>query len=335
MKYMNCLELTKQINAINNQIIRFDDLVSVRKTNEAISIKNEIEGLFGAELAEFTDTFYKHPNQDNYEKLVQRLVDKQSEGKPFTKKELTFIFDVDGLIYRSSLFIDGKIYSIREQRNLEEDTAMIFGCKPEEIAWGEGQIDKDTKTYIGPLFPDIFTKYGYIENISTSFPGRRVRRTKVNIGEKTVSELKHELINKVIKNKYDIDLIQKMNFNIQQTDVAQELETIFIEVKDMGLPVRPTFEQVYARAEELGLELCPAEVGPQLRLQDKYQPETDHYLIAMKQITREDGEPGIFRLEHSHTGLRLYYGWAEPTNQCGALDTFVFCLRSNTVSISK
>jgi hypothetical protein len=37
-------------------------------------------------------------------------------------------------------------------------------------------------------------------------------------------------------------------------------------VADLGLPNHATTKEIYNRAGELGLELCPAEVGPYLRL---------------------------------------------------------------------
>lgn len=62
---------------------------------------------------------------------------------------------------------------------------------------------------------------------------------------------------------------------------------------------------VYARAELLGFALCPAEVGPQLRLQYLDQPLGEALHIAMRPIARYTGEPTTFALINGGAGLLL------------------------------
>ena len=59
----------------------------------------------------------------------------------------------------------------------------------------------------------------------------------------------------------------------------------------------------YACALELGLELCPAEVGPVLRLAYKDQPLSRWLIIAMNVITVSVGGLSVFRVEHDDRGL--------------------------------
>lgn len=69
----------------------------------------------------------------------------------------------------------------------------------------------------------------------------------------------------------------------QFTVATQETEVVLVAVSvaKLGFKRGATREDIYKRAQELGLELCSAEVGPQLRLQYKDQPECEWLYIAM------------------------------------------------------
>jgi hypothetical protein len=95
----------------------------------------------------------------------------------------------------------------------------------------------------------------------------------------------------------------------------------------LGLPDKSTTDQIYQRAEELGLELCPAEVGPHLRLQYQDQPMSEFLHIGMKQITDSHGDPDVFRLYRDEGGRWLSGGWARPSGHWDRDSKFVFRLR--------
>jgi hypothetical protein len=62
---------------------------------------------------------------------------------------------------------------------------------------------------------------------------------------------------------------------------------------------------VYKRAKQVGLELCPAEVGPQLRLHYRNQPVGEALNIAMEPIATYSGDPTILALVNFGSGLAL------------------------------
>jgi len=72
------------------------------------------------------------------------------------------------------------------------------------------------------------------------------------------------------------------------------LELVVMSVKELGFPDGARYEQICAVAETFGLELCPAEVGPYLRLQYKDQPEGEWLVIAMEAIKDSGGSLGVF-----------------------------------------
>ena len=74
------------------------------------------------------------------------------------------------------------------------------------------------------------------------------------------------------------------------------------------------------------LELCPAEVGPHLRLNYKNQPLGEWFRIAMKQISDPDSDQNVFFLVHDADGVWLSNYWTRPAYQWDPGDEFVFRL---------
>ncbi len=100
-----------------------------------------------------------------------------------------------------------------------------------------------------------------------------------------------------------------------------------VKVSDLGLTGNPTTDQIYEKANSLGLDLCPAEVGPYQRLADKDQEMNTLYWIAMKQITDSDGHPVVFRLTRGTDGSWLLGRWAGPDGRWRPGYRLVFSLR--------
>ena len=78
---------------------------------------------------------------------------------------------------------------------------------------------------------------------------------------------------------------------------------------------------------KLGLELCPAEVGPHLRLQ--YAGD-EWMLIAVKQISGHGGAPDVFRLARNGERLGLDADNARRVRRWSPGGEFVFCFRKET-----
>jgi hypothetical protein len=80
------------------------------------------------------------------------------------------------------------------------------------------------------------------------------------------------------------------------------------------------------RRRELGLELCPPDLGPHLCLQYADQPAGERLHIAMKPIPSSDGEPRIFVVAHGPDGLSLDAALARSDDRWAPDDMFVFSL---------
>lgn len=94
-----------------------------------------------------------------------------------------------------------------------------------------------------------------------------------------------------------------------------EIDLVLVTVAELGFKRGATRQDIYKRAEELGLELCPIEVAPQLRLQYKDQPYGKWALVATPSITDVNRSLKVFAMAHDENDLRL-------SSTHGGLDRF-------------
>jgi hypothetical protein len=97
-----------------------------------------------------------------------------------------------------------------------------------------------------------------------------------------------------------------------------ELDLVVLSVSELGFggpasgndiepeaTVQASLRDIYVRAVSLGFELCPAEVGPALRLNYLDQPLDEFLQIAMKPVARYTGELVTFTLVGGDAGFLL------------------------------
>lgn len=97
------------------------------------------------------------------------------------------------------------------------------------------------------------------------------------------------------------DILGRITCSQEETDV----DLVVLSVGDLGFKDGARYADICAKAVELGLELCPAEVGPALRLQYDDQPRGEWVLIAMEAITDRYGYRSIFNVAHGGGELWL------------------------------
>ncbi len=239
---------------------------------------------------------------------------KKNVGQELNKDELIFLYEIESLIEGFGYQKDPRIAELRAQRDPKTDAPIVLGYEPGEIAWSESQINEKTKAYIGPLFKGIFQKLAQLEHIYTSFPEERISRWQLEIGGQTTQELERKLEEQKINiSSYARDMLRSPDFTT--LDNTESIDLIRLKVRDLGFVSSATVEQIYQRAEEFGLELCPAEVGPRQRLKDLNQPLGEWYWIGMKQIAGRYGSPYVFYLACYEDGLWLNDTWAKPAYQ--------------------
>ncbi|TSC91201.1 MAG: hypothetical protein CEN90_583 [Parcubacteria group bacterium Licking1014_17] len=273
---------------------------------------------------------YKKKNADM--KKMTEIEKKTKSDKILAKDDLTFLYEIDSPIKGFGYEKDPRIAELKKNRNPEEDILVIFDCAREQIAHTSRDINENTKVFVGKLEPGIFDaiqQYN-IEHVYTSFPEGEIRKETITIGGKTWQELEKEMRARNIKiGDYALDMMKSKEFKtLEQAEVG---DYVRLKVDSLGLQGTPTTDQIYARANELGLDLCPTEVGPHYRLQYMNQPLGEYFCIAMKQIAARDGYPYVFSVYRGVDGLWLSYDWAEPAYQWRQGNGFVFRLRKKNL----
>jgi len=124
---------------------------------------------------------------------------------------------------------------------------------------------------------------------------------------------------------YANDILGKPTFTAAAEEI--ELDLVVASVAELGFKNGATREQIYARAKELGLDLCPAEVGPQLRLQYKDQPNGEWLIVAMEPIADSVGLLGLFFVGRFDSGLWLSGFCCRPDYVWYSVGRFVFSRR--------
>ena len=107
----------------------------------------------------------------------------------------------------------------------------------------------------------------------------------------------------------------------------KEVDLVVLSVAELGFKKGARYDQICAKAQELGLELCPDEVGPQLRKQYKDQPRREWIVVAMKALTVSGGYLSVFGVGHDVDGLWLDGYSGRPGSHWHADLRFVFVRR--------
>jgi hypothetical protein len=262
-------------------------------------------------------------------KMLTTLEQKREAGKLFTKDELLFLYEVNSSIEGFGYEKDPRVEEMRRGRNLEEDMLVIFDCTKAEIAHVPNEITASTRAYVGPLEPGIFQRLpDNFEHVYTSFPDKKIRKENIEIGGKSRDQLIEELDAAGIQiSQYALEMLRSQDFRPDKKSETANL--IRLTVGDLGFQNGATTDQIYARAQELGLELCPPDTGPNYRLKYLNQPMGEYIYIGMKQITDRDGDPFVFNLVRGDEGLWLCRNWAKPGHFWASDYEFVFRLRKS------
>ena len=305
-----------------------NQLTEVRGVAQEENLDPYIGPVVDAKLKEFPDgESYKKKSGDM--KMLTEIEQKVKQKQELTKNDLILLYEINGTIEGFGYQKDPRIAELRQGRNAEEDMLVIFECTREQIAHVPSQINENTKAYVGQLEPGIFQKLPEnLEHVYMSFPEKKIRRENVEIGGKSAEQLLSEMEAAGINiSDYAKSMLKNKKFVPGKN--PEEVALVRLTVADLGFKSRATIDQIYERAQILGLELCPADTGPNYRLKYQNQPLNEWIYMGMKQISGSGGRPFVFLLARVGDGLWLNDYWARSDFEWDPVYEFVFRLRKS------
>ncbi len=200
-------------------------------------------------------------------------------------------------------------------------------CQPDQIALSVDEVSPDTRVYIGPLLKNLFKVLpDSIQHIyANNFEGK-VYREQITLKAKSGSEYQKQILENGHEFYGEVEHLLKTKEFVTSLK-SEQLKLIKLSVAVLGFPNGATFAEIISKANELGLDLCPPEVGPAYRLQYNDQPVNEYVGIGMTPITGADGSPHVFYVGRREFGSYLYTSWADPTGRWDANRFLVFCIR--------
>ncbi|MEZ4210929.1 MAG: hypothetical protein R3B39_01365 [Candidatus Paceibacterota bacterium] len=314
----------------NKQGLNTEPRIAIRTINGEIA---EIRGVnpqqeLEPQLVDIAKEKYKDlPGAEKYEKKDRDMrkmteiynksfiEDKQTGEKKYlnpklSKEELEFLYEMKSPIEGFGYQKDPRIVELLAERNIEEDMLVIFDCTQEQVARNINEVNENTKAYVGEWSVEVFQKlknFPQIEHLYKKFPEEKIFMMTLETDPSIDSPQKAEqkMTDKgIFISDWEKNILYKTEFSKK----VEKYDLVRFTASELGL-TSATTDQIYQKAQDLGLELCPAEVGPQLRL--KYGGG-EWMLIVMKRIVDRDGSPYVFSLGSDGAELELYAGTASP-----------------------
>jgi hypothetical protein len=286
------------------------------------------------------DTMYEYFSKEANMPIPQNLIDtrklqlignKLMEGQNLSNEELRFIYELDNEIQLLRSGDHFLLEEIRKQRNVQEDLPVIFDCEPEQIVSSASAINENTQVYIGKLEQGIFEKIGRfkIEYVYTSFPDKRVKFDQVTSTGKTGVELIAQMKAEGLSLRANVEkFIKSRDFSTSVT--PGDFDLVVLSASGLGISsANFSINRIYEKAEKLGLQPVPPELGIYYRLKNKDKPL--HLFMGMNPIISGSiyGFPRIFYLTKRNISLwpdkRSWWKRTIPSN-----NEFAFVLPTAT-----
>jgi hypothetical protein len=174
-------------------------------------------------------------------------------------------------------------------------------------------------------------------NNDSTYPNCQITTRVIEVGGRRGAELLEDLKKAGVEiNEFGLQLLSSAAFDIPKA--RRPVVTVELTVRNLGFPHGATMPEIVSNATNLGLSLCPLELGPYFRLQYLDQPEgfvgqaiTQHrappgsVTIASKPLIEDDDFPKGFYLRCIKGTLWLRGYVSDAQHVSDADDHLVFC----------
>lgn len=289
-----------------------DRIAEVRGIAEQQNLDSFIAPIVQEKMKEFPDGASYERKSEDMKKLTS-IENKSKLGQELNQSDLRFLYELDAPIQGFGYQKDPRIAEILSGRNLDEDLPVLFNCTPDQIVTTIDQVNENTVAYIGPWNPEIYQKLpDTVEYLYESFPGQKIFRKTIELTPKTPEQYTKELVD--AGNQMSTYTGQMLN-KIEPLQTPEPINLVSFSLKQLGFPSSATLQEIYDKAQSLGLELCPPQVGPELRLNYTDQPSGEYLVIAMNPITGAGGNPRLFRVYQNDSVSWLDNGYGKLDNR--------------------
>ncbi len=220
------------------------------------------------------------------------------------------------------LVISGEGSDLRAVEDLKRQVDELLHKSP--IAWGAERISDKTRIYIGKLEPGIFQALPpSVEGIYTAFPEGEMQLVDIQVGGRDLKGLTELLAAHQVRVFPTVEKAMK-DKQFSPLKHLEAMKFIRLTVADLGLADAVGNEELFDRAQELGLELCPSAVSVDYCVQGQDRLDDTTTYIAMESILNRDGDEYIFEVGGGPSGLYLSDVWSGPDRKWASDRYFLF-----------
>ncbi len=222
------------------------------------------------------------------------------------------------------------ILNIDQAKNLESALKRTRDCKRGE--WTSEDSDQLFQTDILSKILDVLHGYAEIRKINHLINrGAKIaawKKIKLGVGLDTVSDLSETFKRaNCVQSIAAIIYLDEITFPCHVARREVEIELVVLSTMALtGNFKGSTINEILTAAVRLGLDKCPIEVGPQLRLQYLDQPANECVYVAVPPKNNSGNRPGVFVVETKSIPI-LDFFYYDPKEIWGSDVLWVFCRR--------